>query len=208
MHFKRVINKNLRTEHVYITKRSNGKLRLKLGSFYNASVQQFTMVYTSAGNGNTKRFGAPEVTGDNDIERKKFNNRADVYSLGIVLYDICMMAIPEDQDNLEDEHYEEEINCEKAVEDVTERGYSSEITEILKMCLCADPADRPSVLNIITRSEALGKHAREIIHEDKEFEEEYKECQDFKFRCDLPSTWEITMTGEANKELKKLDSFE
>jgi hypothetical protein len=44
----------------------------------------------------------------------------------------------------------------------------------------------------------LSKYAKEIIVDDPQFEEEYKDCQDFKFRCNLPSKWEKKLAEHAD----------
>ena len=63
----------------------------------------------------------------------KFNNRADVYAVGVILYEMCS------------KEFEGPINIDDVEEHVDRLGYSEDLVTILTMLLNPDGNDRKSM---------------------------------------------------------------
>ena len=70
----------------------------------------------------------------------KFNNRADVYAVGVILYEMCS------------KEFEGPINIDDVEEHVDRLGYSEDLVTILTMLLNPDGNDRKSMIEIIKES--------------------------------------------------------
>ena len=90
-HYRTLRHKNLRTEHIFMTE-SNSKALLKIGSNNRASVQTFTQDYTYR-NPNAARFSAPETEEVETEKGKGFTNLCDVWSLGVILYEMATLKV-------------------------------------------------------------------------------------------------------------------
>ena len=133
MHYKHVISKNLSSEHIYV-KTANEGMRFKIGSFSNSTVVKQTLALTKC-HGYDLRYQAPEIQGVFDDD--KFNNRADVYALGVILYEMCSKKVTGS------------IDIDEVCQDVKDLGYSDEMVEILEMLLEPAGDNRKSIMEII-----------------------------------------------------------
>lgn len=79
MHRKKIMHKNLTTEHVYLTEDGD----LKIGSFGSSKIMAITLQNTGKIPNNT-RYRAPESDGGIAV----YGLKADIWSLGCILYEL------------------------------------------------------------------------------------------------------------------------
>lgn len=103
----------------------------------------------------TKKVGTPFYLSPEMIQDKPYSFKADIWALGIILYEICALKLPflaEDEDEL----------IAKILKGKYRRipsHYGMELWDIINKCLNKDPKRRPSISEIIS-SESFQKKSK------------------------------------------------
>lgn len=135
VHGRRIIHRDLKTQNIFLT----GDNTIKLGDFgisrvlENSNAAAMTVV------------GTPYYMSPEACQSQPYTSKSDVWSLGIILYELCTLKHAFSADNLLGLVYK--IVQEKH-EPIAE-GYSKGLCELIDRLLEKDPAKRPSVREIL-----------------------------------------------------------
>lgn len=135
IHSKRILHRDLKTGNIFVTEKNH----LKLGDFgvctilTNANAKAESMI-------GTPLYFAPEV-----CENDAYDERSDVWSLGIVFYEMCTLRRPFEADNLFS--LIQNILTQEVAPFKT--GLDISFEEIVRKMLSKDPNDRPTAQELI-----------------------------------------------------------
>ncbi|CAD2214804.1 hypothetical protein AGDE_11263 [Angomonas deanei] len=135
IHGQRILHRDIKTGNIYVTKKNH----LKLGDFgvctilSNANAKAESMI-------GTPLYFAPEVC-DNEF----YDERSDVWSLGIVFYEMCTLRRPFEAENLFT--LIQKILTEEVAPFNT--GLDSQFEKIVTKMLSKDPQNRPTAQELI-----------------------------------------------------------
>jgi len=135
LHKKNIIHRDLKGGNVFLMQSGI----VKLGDFgiakgLKTSLEKAT---TTAG---TPYYFSPEI-----INNKPYDKKSDIWSLGVLLYQIMTFKMPFNAQSLP----LLSIKINRGVYSPPPSTYSAEIKDILKKCLSLDPAKRPSINDIL-----------------------------------------------------------
>lgn len=136
VHERKVLHRDLKTQNVFLMKTG----QVKLGDFGIARVLEFTKDYAKTMVG-TPYYLSPEI-----IEDRPYNYKSDVWSLGVVLYEVTTLKHPFDADSLV-------VLASKILKDQyppPDACYSEELRALIKNMLCKDAAQRPSIAQVLS----------------------------------------------------------
>lgn len=135
IHSKRILHRDLKTSNIFAT----AKNHLKLGDFgvctilSNANAKAESMI-------GTPLYFAPEV-----CENEAYDERSDVWSLGVVFYEMCTLRRPFEADNLFS--LIQRILTQEVAPFNT--GLDMAFEAIVRKMLSKDPNDRPTAQELI-----------------------------------------------------------
>jgi NIMA (never in mitosis gene a)-related kinase len=135
---------------------------IKLGDFGIAKVLEQTVAQANTQVG-TPYYISPEI-----IKGRQYSFETDIWSLGIILYEMCALDVPIKAKNLH-ELYMKISSC-KGVPPLPSR-YSQELQDLVNEILVAEPKKRPTV-NQILKKDLLKERVRKYLNAN-EFEEEF-----------------------------------
>lgn len=131
IHGRKILHRDIKVQNIFLT----GNNTVKLGDFGISRVLENTQEHAQTVVG-TPYYMSPEV-----CQSSKYTYKADVWSLGVVLYELCAGKRPFIAENLLGLVY-------KIVEEEPEPipdTYSPELQEIVKKLLTKDVASRPTI---------------------------------------------------------------
>lgn len=134
LHQQQIIHRDLKTANVFMTKNYQD---LKLGDMNVSKILKNHFAKTQTG---TPYYASPEVWRDS-----KYDTKTDIWSLGCVMYEICMLRPPFQGANL-DELYQKVQNCEMLPFDSL---YSQELQNAIMKLLNPNPLTRPNCDKIL-----------------------------------------------------------
>jgi len=135
VHERKVLHRDLKTQNIFLM--ATGQI--KLGDFGIARVLDATKDYAKTMVG-TPYYLSPEI-----IEDKPYNFKSDVWSCGVVLYEMTTLRHPFDADSLV-------ILARQILKDQypdPDPVFSSELVQLIRMMLCKDARQRPSIADIL-----------------------------------------------------------
>lgn len=137
VHDRKVLHRDIKTQNIFLM--STGQV--KLGDFGIAKVLEFTegMAKTMVG---TPYYLSPEL-----IEEQPYNAKSDVWSLGVVLYEMTTLKHPFDADSLV-------VLASKILRDQyppPDAMYSEDLQTLIRSMLSKAAVVRPYVKDILTR---------------------------------------------------------
>ncbi|XP_072300237.1 serine/threonine-protein kinase Nek5-like [Eucyclogobius newberryi] len=151
IHDKKILHRDIKTQNIFLTSRG---AKVKLGDFGIARMLNNTtdLARTCVG---TPYYLSPEI-----CENRPYNNKTDVWSLGCVLYELCMLR-----------HAFEGGSLRQLVSKIC-RGrynpvpaqYSYDLRLLITQLFKVNPRDRPSVSSVLKRpflEKHLSKHLEE-----------------------------------------------
>lgn len=149
VHARRVIHRDLKTQNIFLT----GNMTTKLGDFgisrvlENSNAAAMTVV------------GTPYYMSPEACQSAPYTAKSDVWSLGIILYELCALKHPFVADNLLGLVFK--IVQEKP-EPIEGNRYSQELLDLIDVLLQKDPEKRPSVRQIL-KTDLIRRKAQEFI---------------------------------------------
>mmetsp|Transcript_105932 Transcript_105932/g.316365 ORF Transcript_105932/g.316365 Transcript_105932/m.316365 type:complete len:506 (-) Transcript_105932:129-1646(-) len=135
VHDRKVLHRDLKTQNIFLM--ATGQI--KLGDFGIAKVLDATKDYAKTMVG-TPYYLSPEI-----IEDRPYNFKSDIWSLGVVLYEMTTLKHPFDADSLV-------ILASKILKDQyppPDDMYSKDLLSLVRNMLCKDASQRPSLLRIM-----------------------------------------------------------
>jgi NIMA (never in mitosis gene a)-related kinase len=150
IHSNRVIHRDLKTQNIFVS----ASQELKIGDFGISRVLHHSdeLARTSIG---TPYYLAPEI-----CHGRPYDNKADLWSLGCILYELCCLRRPYEADSLITLLHRIST-CE--YEQIPER-YSPELASMVALLLKKNPEDRPALSWILQElGPYLGDHAPSAI---------------------------------------------
>ncbi|XP_055006351.1 serine/threonine-protein kinase Nek5 [Boleophthalmus pectinirostris] len=154
IHDKKILHRDIKTQNIFLTNRGT---RVKLGDFGIARMLNNTMELARTCVG-TPYYLSPEI-----CENRPYNNKTDIWSLGCVLYELCMLRHPFEGSSLR-----QLVNkiCRGRYIPVPAR-YSYDLRLLITQLFKVNPRDRPSVSSVLKRP-FLEKHlSRHLEEQDK-----------------------------------------
>jgi NIMA (never in mitosis gene a)-related kinase len=146
IHSNRVIHRDLKTQNVFVS----ASQELKIGDFGISRVLLHSdeLARTSIG---TPYYLAPEI-----CHGRPYDNKADLWSLGCILYELCCLKRPYEADSLI-ALLHRISTCE--YEQIPEQ-YSPELASMVALLLKKNPEDRPALSWILQElGPSIGDHA-------------------------------------------------
>jgi len=138
VHERKVLHRDLKTQNIFLM--SNG--HVKLGDFGIARVLDATKDYARTMVG-TPYYLSPEI-----IEDRPYNFKSDIWSLGVVLYEMTTLKHPFDADSLV-------ILASKILKDQyppPDSSYSPDLVSLIRSMLCKEANWRPTIQKILCYS--------------------------------------------------------
>lgn len=136
VHAQKVLHRDLKTQNIFLMLTG----QIKLGDFGIARVLDATKDYAKTMVG-TPYYLSPEI-----IEDRPYNFKSDVWSVGVVLYEMTTLKHPFDADSLV-------ILASKILKDqypTPDAMYTPDLKELIRRMLCKDSAMRPLIPEVLS----------------------------------------------------------
>ena len=136
IHKNRILHRDIKSLNIFLKKNSEIKIG-DLGAAKILSNADYTTTYVG-----TKKYLSPEI-----ILGKPYNEKADIWSLGCVLYELCSFKLP----------FGGEKDPLRSDPDPIDGHYSSDLSNLLFSLLNKNPEKRPSCIEILSNDKVLNK---------------------------------------------------
>jgi len=133
LHKCNILHRDIKAQNIFIT----GPRSVKIGDLGVAKCTKHGMAQTQIG---TPYYMSPELW-----KNQKYDKRSDVWSLGVLLYELAALKHPFTAQN-------ERALCDKVVRGSfppLPKGYSPELTTMVKLLLQLDPSKRPTAAQVL-----------------------------------------------------------
>lgn len=140
VHDRKIIHRDIKGQNVFITKGG----MLKLGDFGIARILNRTMEKARTVVG-TPYYLSPEI-----IENKPYSFKSDIWSMGVMLYEMCALQPPFNANSLQFLA----LKIVKGSYQPLQGNFSKEIKNLISSMLNVDPNRRPSAKEILRNSES------------------------------------------------------
>ena len=192
IHFNKIIHRDLKSQNIFLLKTKNNNLIIKLGDFGISKILNNTLNNASTIIG-TPFYFSPEI-----INGEKYDYKSDLWSLGIILYQMMTLKLPFDSNNFATlsmkiikGEYNKNIN-----------GYSKELKEICFGLLNVDKKKRLSLEDILNK-----KIIQDYIFNKKTNKTQNNYLNDKKIRTSLNISRKFSSTVEKNFNQNKTQNF-
>uniref|UniRef100_A0A5F4WMQ2 non-specific serine/threonine protein kinase n=1 Tax=Callithrix jacchus TaxID=9483 RepID=A0A5F4WMQ2_CALJA len=138
IHDRKILHRDIKTQNIFLSK--NGMVA-KLGDFGIARVLNNSMELARTCVG-TPYYLSPEI-----CQKKSYNNKTDIWSLGCVLYELCTLKHPFEVSNLQQLVLK---ICQAHFAPVSPR-FSYNLHSLISQLFKISPQDRPSINSILKR---------------------------------------------------------
>ncbi|CAD8091256.1 unnamed protein product [Paramecium sonneborni] len=135
VHDRKILHRDLKCQNIFLTKNN----RIKLGDFGIARVLSHTLENAKT------QIGTPYYLSPEMIESKPYSYSSDIWSLGIVLYEMCMLKPPFEADSL---HFLCLKICKGTFSNISS-NYSADLNNIVKQLLQTTSNRRPTINKIL-----------------------------------------------------------
>ena len=157
IHDRKILHRDIKSQNIFLTK--NGLV--KLGDFGIAKCLDKTMDKISTIVG-TPYYLSPEL-----ISNKPYSFKNDIWSLGVVLYEMCSLKVPFEAQNLP----LLSLKIVKGQYNPIPKIYSKDLHILVANCLNVDPNKRPSIKEIL-KSTLIKNRINKFLNEI-EFTDEF-----------------------------------
>lgn len=158
IHDRKIIHRDLKAQNIFLMK--NGTI--KLGDFGIAKVLEQTVAQAETQVG-TPYYISPEI-----IKGRKYSLETDIWSLGIILYELWALDVPIKARNLH-ELYMKISNCKKVPRISTK--YSQDLQDLVDEILWVNPSRRPNI-NQILKKPLLKNKVKQFL-DDEDYQQEF-----------------------------------
>ncbi len=131
VHDRKILHRDLKSQNVFLTKQGI----VKLGDFGIAKVLESTVAQAQTIVG-TPYYLSPEI-----IENKPYNFKSDIWSLGVLLYEMCALKPPFNGGSL----HMLALQIVRGQYQPVPAQYSQQVKTLLQSLLSLDPAKRPNI---------------------------------------------------------------
>ena len=136
LHDNNLMHRDLKSANIFIMKNGICKLGdLNISKIYNENILNSKM--------GTPCYAAPEIWNN-----KPYTFKSDIWSLGIILYELCCFKLPFFENNVRDTYNK----VMKGIYSPIPNHYSSNLSYIIKLLLQVDPIKRPDCREILNDS--------------------------------------------------------
>ena len=171
IHDRKILHRDIKSQNIFLTK--NGQV--KLGDFGIAKClnQAQDKAKTYVG---TPYYLSPEI-----INSQPYGFKSDIWSLGVLLYEMCALKMPFDASNLP-QLYIKIINCSYQP---LNNMYSNELKELVKEMLNETSVKRPTISEILNKP-IIKSRIKKFLNES-EFSMEFSHTilHDFKLNSNI-----------------------
>lgn len=136
-HNRKVLHRDLKTQNVFLMKDGT----VKLGDFGIAKTldQTAQMVQTAIG---TPYYLSPEI-----CQGKKYNAKSDIWSLGVILYELCTLKHPFDANNIN----ALVTKIVRSKPSPISKDYSLKLRKLVEELLKKTPSNRPDIKKLLEK---------------------------------------------------------
>ena len=149
IHSKNIIHRDIKSQNIFLMK--NGKL--KIGDFGIAKA------LTNTKNNATTIIGTPYYLSPEVINGEPYNYKTDIWSLGVVLYEMCCLKMPFEGNNIA----ALSIKIMKGKYDPIPNKYSKNMSNLIKNMLNIDQKLRPNITEVmqnpLVKNYAINKYS-------------------------------------------------
>ena len=179
IHSKNIIHRDIKSQNIFLMK--NGKI--KIGDFGIAKA------LTNTKNNATTIIGTPYYFSPEIINGEPYNYKTDIWSLGVVLYEMCCLKLPFESNNIA----QLSIKIMKGKYDPIPNKYSKNMANLIKNMLNIDQKLRPNI-NEVMQSPLLknyhnnkyaNKSSKNLSSNKKPIINSYKSQYNFKINEQL-----------------------
>ena len=136
VHDRKILHRDLKNQNIFLTKDNT----IKLGDFGIARILSNTREKAKTMVG-TPYYLSPEI-----IENKPYNFSSDMWSLGVVLYELCTLKPPFNAENLK----YLALKIVKGIYNPIPAQYSKDLRRLIEVLLKKDVNSRPTVNEILS----------------------------------------------------------
>jgi len=137
IHDRKILHRDIKSQNIFLTK--NGLV--KLGDFGIAKCLNATMDKAKTIVG-TPYYLSPEI-----VQNKPYSFKSDIWSLGILLYEMCALKMPFDGLSIADLS----LKIIKGIYTPIPNNFSKELKMLVNSLLNVDPTKRPSINDILSK---------------------------------------------------------
>lgn len=135
VHDRKIIHRDLKGQNIFLTKSGI----IKLGDF------GIARVLTNTRDNARTMVGTPYYISPEIIENKPYSFKTDMWSLGVILYELCALKPPFNGDSL---HFLA-LKIVRGAYTPIPSQYSKEMKGLVSALLQTDPNKRPTIANIL-----------------------------------------------------------
>jgi MFS family permease len=163
-HVNGIVLRSLKPESIYVERAPDGSEVIKVGGYGVAKIEGASNVQMTMA-GQAKMLGRPEYQPPEMFLEKPLDSRSDVYSLGVILFELLTNEVPFDSD---DPFEIAQMHLSAPVPDITKFARRDDIDEglavVVSRALSKDPALRqPTALNLAAELQAVSDASGGIL---------------------------------------------